>query len=61
VLFPADIAQGTIERVRLVVPSKFRNRLEKNRKSGFSSLAIKVVSGDGGRLAWKSLRNGLRR
>ncbi|MGA7396143.1 MAG: FG-GAP-like repeat-containing protein, partial [Solirubrobacterales bacterium] len=60
-LYPETIAQGKTVKVQLVVPSKFRDRLKKGRKSGVSSFGIKVVSGNGGRLAWKSLRNGLMR
>ena len=61
VLYAKKVAQGKTTNIKLVVPSKFRNRLKKGRKSGVSIFSIKVVSGNGDRIEWKTLRNGLMR
>ena len=60
VLYPERIASGKTARVRLEIPSNFRNRLKRGRKSGSSYFGIQVISGDGGRITW-SLRTGLKR
>jgi hypothetical protein len=61
VRYSEKVTQGKTAKVKLVVPSKFRNRLKKGKSSGVSTFSIKVVSGNGGRLNWKALRAGLMR
>ena len=58
---PVRIAQGDSARLKVREAAKTRRLLLKGRKSGVSSVWVKVVSGNGGKLLRQTVRNGLMR